>query len=788
MITNYLKIGFRNIVRHKSYSFINIGGLCVGMAVAMLIGLWVYDELSFNKYHQNYGHIAQVLENEILEGGTETFSSLPMPLSHTLRSNYKNDFKYVVATTWNWGKIIAYQDQKFTRTGRFAEAEFPEMITLSMRKGTRTALKDPSSVLISQSLASTLFNGSDPINKIITMGNQYTLQIKGVYEDLPHNSTFYGMDFIAPIDLVFPGKEAMNNWQSSSFQILAQLHPNSNLEGVSAKIKDVLYQHNQDAAKPSLFLHPMQKWHLHAFKNGVYEGGRIEYVYLFSLIGGFVLLLACINFMNLSTARSQKRAKEVGIRKAVGSLRSQLISQFLSESILVAVFAFVLSVLLVLLLLPWFNEVADKKINFVWTNSYFWLAGIGFSLFTGLLAGSYPALYLSSFNPVKVLKGTFQVGLRAAIPRKILVVVQFTVSVTLIISTLLVYTQIDFAKNRPVGYSREGLINIPMNTPEMEARYDALRNDLSATGAIAEMALSSTPITEISSSANNLDWQGKDPNRQALFGTILVTPDFGKVVGWEIKEGRDFSKEFSTDTLAFLFNEAAVKLTGLTSPVGEIIRWHDKNWKIIGVVKDMVMESPFAPIKPTVFLMNSRERSFNVIHIKLNPQLSARAALSKLETVMKKHNPASLFEYSFADEEYAKKFAAEERIGTLAAFFASLAIFISCLGLFGLASFTAEQRTKEIGIRKVLGASVFSLWQLLSKDFVWLVMVSLLIAIPIAYYFMGNWLQQYEYRTTISPWIFAVSGGAALLITLITVSFQAIKTALTNPVRSLRNE
>jgi ABC-type antimicrobial peptide transport system permease subunit len=360
--------------------------------------------------------------------------------------------------------------------------------------------------------------------------------------------------------------------------------------------------------------------------------------------------------------------------------------------------------------------------------------------------------------------------------------------VTLIISTLLVYTQIDFAKNRPVGYSREGLINIPMNTPEMEARYDALRNDLSATGAIAEMALSSTPITEISSSANNLDWQGKDPNRQALFGTILVTPDFGKVVGWEIKEGRDFSKEFSTDTLAFLFNEAAVKMTGLTNPVGEIIRWHDKNWKIIGVVKDMVMESPFAPIKPTVFLMNSRERSFNVIHIKLNPQLSARAALSKLETVMKKHNPASLFEYSFADEEYAKKFAAEERIGTLAAFFASLAIFISCLGLFGLASFTAEQRTKEIGIRKVLGASVFSLWQLLSKDFVWLVMVSLLIAIPIAYYFMGNWLQQYEYRTTISPWIFAVSGGAALLITLITVSFQAIKTALTNPVRSLRNE
>ncbi|QHT70847.1 FtsX-like permease family protein [Rhodocytophaga rosea] len=788
MITNYFKISLRQLLRNKVYSFINIGGLCVGMAVAMLIGLWVNDELSFNQYHQNYDHIIQVLENEELDGGIETFSSLPMPLSHTLRTDYKSDFKYVVATTWHWEKVISYGDQKLTMTGRFAEAGFPEMITLHMYAGSPAALTDPSSVLISQSLAYTLFGESDPIDKMITLGNQYTLQIKGVYEDLPRNSTFHGMDFIAPIEILFPGKEAMNNWQSSSFQILGQLQPNSNLAAVSAKITDVLYQHNQDRAKPSLFLHPMHKWHLYAFKNGIYEGGRIEYVYLFSLIGGFVLLLACINFMNLSTARSQKRAREVGIRKAIGSLRRQLINQFLSESVLVAFFAFVLSLLLLQLVLPPFNDLADKEIRVVWTDAYFWIAGICFTLLTGLLAGSYPALYLSSFNPVKVLKGTFGVGERAAIPRKILVVVQFTVSVSLIISTLLVYTQIEFAKNRPIGYNREGLVNMPISTPEMEERYEAIRNELSASGAVAEIALSSSSITEVSSSANNLDWQGKDPNRQALFGTVLVTPDFGKVVGWKIKEGRDFSRAFSTDSLAFLLNEAAVKLTGLKNPVGETIRWHDKNWKVIGVVKDMVMESPYEPVRPIVFFINNRERMFNSIHIKLNPSLSSRGALSNIERVMKKHNLASSFEYRFADLEYAKKFAAEERIGTLAAFFATLAIFISCLGLFGLASYTAEQRRKEIGIRKVLGASVFNVWALLSKDFVGLVMFSILIASPLAYYFIDNWLEKYEYRTPVSLWIFVAAGFAALAITLITVSFQALKAALMNPVRSLRNE
>ncbi|MBC7921293.1 MAG: ABC transporter permease [Ferruginibacter sp.] len=789
MLRNYVKIALRNLLRHQVFSFINIGGLAVGMAVTTLIGLWVYDELSFNQYHQHYDRIAQVMENEILEQGIETFGTLPMPLSQELRTKYASDFKYVAAATQGWDQIIAYQDKKFTKFGTFAEADFPEMMTLPMLRGTRSGLKEPASVLLSESMAGILFGDADPLGKIVKIGNNFTVQVTGVYRDLPRNTAFRDVAFIAPLDLLFSDQEAKNNWRSSSFQIFTQLNPNRNFEQVSAKIKGVLGQHIQDQTKASLSLYPMARWHLYsAWKNGVNESGRIQFVWLFSIIGIFILLLACINFMNLSTARSEKRAKEVGIRKVIGSARGQIIGQFFSESLVVAAFSFILSLLLVGGMLPFFNEVADKSLSVLWTNPWFWLLGIGFSLFTGLVAGSYPALYLSSFQPINVLKGTFRVGRLAAIPRQGLVVVQFTISITLIVGTLVVFRQIQFAKNRPLGYSRQGLINITMNTPEIQGHYDALRNDLLKTGAVADMAESSSPITGIWSSANNLEWRGKDPNRSALFGTISVTPDFGKVIEWQVKAGRGFSRQFSTDSSAFVFNEAAVKLTGLQNPVGETIKWHDKNWTVIGVVKDMVMKSPFEPVMPTVFMIDNRERPLNVIHLKLDPGLSTGAALSKIEAVFKTYNPASPFEYQFADQEYAKKFAAEERIGKLASVSAVLAIFISCLGLFGLASFMAEQRTKEIGIRKVLGATVLDLWGLLSKDFVYLVILAIVVATPAAHYFFSDWLQQYEYRTEISWWIFAAAGSGALVITLATVSYQAVKAALANPVKSLRTE
>ena len=490
--------------------------------------------------------------------------------------------------------------------------------------------------------------------------------------------------------------------------------------------------------------------------------------------------------MNLSTARSEKRAKEVGIRKTVGSLRRQLISQFLSESVLVSLMSYILAIVLVLCLLGFFNEMASKEMRFPWTKSGFWAISLFFTVLTGLIAGSYPAFYLSGFQPVKVLKGTFRVGRFAALPRKVLVVIQFTVSIALIIGTIIVFRQVQHAKSRPVGYTPEGLLTVMITTPELGKNLDNIKQELTTAGAISAMGISSSPATGIWSNQIGFDWKGKDPNEIPLFGIVAVNHDFGKTIKWDIIAGRDFSPSFPTDTGAFILNEAAVKLTGLKNPVGEIIKWNDRQKPVVGVVKDMVMESPYSPVKPTIFFLDYNWKS--VITMRINPALSVKKALEKIEPVFKKFNPNAPFEYKFTDDDYAEKFSDEERIGNLATFFAILAIFISCLGLFGLASFVAEQKTKEIGVRKVLGASVTNVWQMLSRDFVVLVLISCAIAIPVAWYFLHGWLERYEYRTQISWWVFIVAITGAMTITLLTISFQAIKAGMANPVRSLRSE
>jgi putative ABC transport system permease protein len=452
----------------------------------------------------------------------------------------------------------------------------------------------------------------------------------------------------------------------------------------------------------------------------------------------------------------------------------------------VAFLALILSLLLLQLSLQFFNGLADKQMFIPWMNPFFWLLTLSFTFFTGFVSGSYPAFYLSGFDPIKVLKGTFRAGRLAALPRKVLVVIQFTVSITLIIGTIIVFRQVNHAKDRAVGYSREGLLSITMNTPEIYDKFQLIRNELLQTGAVANVAQSSSPTTNVWSNNIGFEWRGKDPNATLIFGTVATTHDFGKTINWDIVKGRDFSREFPTDTGAFILNEAAAKIIGFKNPVGEMIKWNDKEKPVVGVVKDMVMESPYTPIKPTIFVLDYGWA--NMITLRVNPQVPMRAALSKIEAVFKKFNPGSPFEYKFVDDEYAKKFSDEERIGNLATFFAILAVFISCLGLFGLASFVAEQRTKEIGVRKVLGASIFNLWKMLSKDFVLLVIISCAIAVPLAWYFLNNWLQKYEYRTQISWWVFALAIGGALVITLLTVSFQAIKAAIANPVKSLRTE
>jgi ABC-type antimicrobial peptide transport system permease subunit len=796
MLRNYFKIAVRNLLKNKGYTFINIAGLAAGMAVAMLIGLWIHDELNYNRYHKNYDQIAQVWQHNLYNGVKASQTANPYVMAEEIKNNFGSDFKYVLQSTWNFSRTITVGEKMFNQSGMYWEPEVIDMLSLNLVHGSpELALKDPHSILLTQSVAEAYFGDTDPVGQTMRINDKTDVKVTGVYEDLPYNSRFREMSFIMPWELYIIEntwiKTMENPWGSNFTQTWAQIADHADMEQVSAKIVNVKYNkigEEERRYKPEVFLHPMSKWRLYSeFKEGVNVGGRIEFVWLFGIIGVFVLLLACINFMNLSTARSEKRAKEVGIRKSVGSLRAQLISQFFTESVVVACLAFFVSLLLVYLALPAFNSVADKRLEQPWASVWFWLVGMGFSLLTGIIAGSYPALYLSSFSPVKVLKGTFHAGRLASIPRKVLVVVQFTVSVTLIIGTLVVFRQVEHAKNRPIGYERDGLIHVYTQTPEIHKHFEAVRNELKSNNAIVEMAEAGSPTTQVWNSNGGFNWQGKDPALAVDFPNNGVSHEFGKTVGWKFKAGRDFSRDYASDSLAFVINEAAAKFLGFDDPVGQTLTWNDEPYTIIGVVEDMIIESPYEPVRASLWHID-RYDNVNLAIVKLNPALSAHEAIDKVKSVFMKYDPASPFSSEFVDVEYAQKFSDEERVGKLAGFFAALAIFISCLGIFGLASFVAEQRTKEIGVRKVLGASVTNLWALLSKDFVMLVFISLLLAMPTAWYFMDGWLQQYTYRSEIAWWIFLVAGVGSLVITLLTVSYQSIKSALANPVNSLRSE
>ncbi len=793
MIQNYCKIAFRNLQRNWGFAFINIVGLAIGMAIAMLIGLWIWDESSHDTYHTQYPRLAQVMQHQHWNGQIGSQTAIPLPLADALRKDYAHDFEAVALSSWTFDHIIATGEKKISTKGNFVEPIFPQLLSLKIKQGSIDALKDPSSMLLNESLAKTLFGSAEnALHKMVKIDNKSQLKIGGIYEDLPHNTTFNEVSCLFSWTFYEAEqswiKEARTQWNNNSFQLFVMIRPEGNFETISRRIRWVKFNvDKQDPTKPEVFLHPMSRWHLYSeFKDGKNIGGRIQFVWLFGIIGLFVLLLACINFMNLSTARSEKRAKEVGVRKAIGSGREQLIAQFLSESLLITLLAFIVCLIVVELTLPFFNQLASKQVHILWTNAYFWLMTLGFLLFTGLISGSYPAFYLSSFEPIQVLKGTFRVGKWAALPRKVLVILQFTVSVTLIIGTIVVYRQIIHAKNRPVGYDRAGLISINMNTPEIRGHYDVLRNDVLKTGVVYDMAESLSPTTGVYSNQIGFDWEKKDPNLQALFSILPITHDYGRTVGWQLAAGRDFSRSFSTDTAAVILNQACADFIGFKNPIGKNLKWNDRNYRIIGVIKNMVMESPFTPVRPAIFFLAYDWTQ--TITIRIKPDVSASEALSKLEVVFKKHNPGSPFVYQFNDEDYARKFESEERIGQLAGVFAVLAIFISCLGIFGLASFVAEQRTKEIGVRKVLGATVWQLWRLLSKDFVVLVLISFVLACPLAYFYMNDWLKSYEYRTEITWWIFVLAGIGALGITLLTVSYQAIKAATANPVKSLRTE
>lgn len=798
MIRNYVTIAFRNLVKNKSYSAINIGGLAVGMAVAMLIGIWINDEVSANKHHKNYETLYQVKLNQTFDGRRGTQDAIPYPLGNELRTKYP-DFKAVAMYERTEGtRSLIVGEQKFLKHGIYIGEEAIDMFSLNILNGDQKPLKEPYSIALTDETAHTLFGNQNPIGKIVRLDNSVDLKVTAVLAKQPANATLQ-FDFLLPWQLMEAryewARNATTNWRTNDFSVFAQLKDGIDPAQTNAKIKDVVLNHlasidpmSKNLVKPEIFLHPMAKWRLYSdFTEGKNTGGFIKYVRLFGVFGLFILVIACINFMNLSTARSEKRAKEVGVRKAVGSDRKQLIGQFLSESTLIAGMGLIVALIIVLVSLPFFNTLTEKKMAIEFGNPVFWSIMLAFTVFTGLLAGSYPALYLSSFNPVKILKGGIHVGKNAALPRKILVVIQFTFSVVLMIGTIIIYQQLQHGKNRPLGFTKAGLIMVN-STKHLLDHYDALQNELLATGAVTAICKTNAPPTQWWSSNSGWQWKGASPNDESvIFTTIATSYDYTKTMGIKLKEGRDFSREFATDSSGVILNEAAVKRMGLKHPVGERLRWANRDWTVVGVAPDLVLEwSPYRDVAPMTIIF--AKDWVNFIDVRINPAVAPSVAIAKIQPIFDKYNPGFPFDYKFADTEYAKKFRYEELVGNLSAVVCLLAIFISCLGLFGLASFIAEQRTKEIGVRKVLGASIANLWGLLSKDFVLLVIIACLIASPIAWYAMNQWLESYTYKITIHIGVFIAVLALALLITLLTVSFQAIKAALLNPVKTLRSE
>ncbi len=792
MLRSYFRTAWRNIIRSRGYSALNILSLATGMAVALLIGLWVMGQISFDRFLPGYRQAYQVRLNSSDKGEIRTQAEVCIPLAGAL----KNDVPGIAYTAPAFGPVsnaLTAGDKKINSNGIIAGADFLRIFQFPFVEGNAAlALQDPSSIVLTQSTARALFGDSDALNRTVLSYGSDPLKVTGIIKDLPRNSSFQ-LDFVTPFSAFSASgwvKAAKTNWSHTFFLMYMGLQPNANFGEVAARSKMLVQKYAPDSYRTfqqQVFFQPMKDWHLYTeFRNGYAVGGLIDYIRLFSITGILVLLIACINFMNLSTARSEKRAREVGVRKVIGSSRRGLILQFIIESLVITFLSFLLSLLFVQLVLPAFNTLTQGHLRIPWSDGGFWLVMAGYVLLTGLLAGSRPAFYLSSFQPVKVLKGTLKMDRSATLPRKVLVVLQFSCSIALIISTILIYQQIQYARDRPRGYDANRLVVTPAARGYRELKQEALQARL-----VTSMTRTLSPPTDVYSHNTIDDWQGRLPNEPlTLAMQALADTDYFKTLRTPLVAGRNFTDNYATDSLDVILNEAAVKRMRFKEPLNQVIRWSLSNapnrLRVIGVVRDALTKSPFSAAEPTLFVYQP-EWTFNITY-RLSPNIGTQAALSRLQPIFNKYNPNTTYTYHFVDESYAAHFDLEMLIGSLAAIFAVLAIFISCLGLFGLAAYIAEQRTKEIGIRKVLGASVAQVWLLLSKDFIVLVLISCVIGSPIAFYFLQQWLQGYYYRITIGPWVFVVSALLAIFITVVTVSFQAIRAAMMNPARSLRTE
>lgn len=788
MIKNYFKTAWRNITATVGYSTLNVAGLAIGMAIALLIGLWVHYQYSYDKFLPGNERLYRVQRNYDSNGDTLTFQTTSIKLADVLRSDIP-EIEYVAESDWMGSHGLKVGDKKFYINGGQVGPDFLKMFHYPLLKGNAASvLSDPLSIVLTESTAKSLFGNEDAMNKTVRFDNTSDLKVTGILKDLPSNSTI-GFKFLVPSSYAYQfydRKEAARSFSNNNLQIFVKLKPGIAYAQVAPKIRNIEHSEpgNVNAMNSYVTLQAMKRWHLYSkYVNGQDTAGFLEYVKMFTIIGLLVLLIACINFINLTTARSEKRAKEVGVRKAIGSMRKDLVLQFLTESFLLTLIAALFSILIVALALTPFNTLTGSKIALPLSNVYFWLILLACVTVISFVAGGRPAFYLSSFNPVKVLKGTMHTGKTASWPRKILVVTQFTCSIALIISTVIIYRQIQHAKDRPSGYDISRLMNTDVNN-DIERNFTAIKNELIQKRICENVTTATSPATNVYWHTDIDEWTGKNAGETIEMGLILVSGDYFKTVGMQIKEGRDFRSEL--DTGSVVFNESAVKRMRLKSPVGQEITWAGKKFTIAGVVKDALMVSPFTAADPTMFFCEPNVHA-NMIY-KLSQGIKTQDAIAQLTAIFSRYNASYPYIYTFADTDYAAKFNLEVLIGKLSGLFAALAIFISCLGLFGLAAYVAEQRTKEIGIRKVLGASVQQVWMMLSKDFIVLVLVSCVIASPLALYFLSGWLQKYEYRINIGAGVFVLSAAAAILITLVTISFQAIKAAIANPVKSLRTE
>lgn len=782
MFRNYLKIALRTFRKHKSYSFINIAGLAIGLTCSILMLLWVQDELSFDRFHSNAKEINRILLDPLEAATTHEAVSPPV-----LAGKIKEEIPEVINAirmTPHGRMLFTYQDKTFYENqGLLADISFFDIFNFPFIQGNRaTAFEDLRSIVISENLAVKYFGSENPIGKIISLNNSTDYTVTGVIQNIPANSHLQ-FNYVRSFELFSSSGRDLNSWGDVSFYTYVQLQKGSSIENVNLKLKAMIEK--EDPNHNLYYLQPLTRIHLHSkFNFDIGTHGNIMYVYIFIAASLFVLLIACINFMNLATARSGIRAKEIGMRKVVGAKKSDIIKQFYSESILSSLFALVLAVILVLLLLPVFNNLSGKELTFgLLENTQPLLGLLAIAVFTGLLSGSYPALFLSAFHPINILKGSLRSGTRGSLFRKILVVTQFSLTIILIIGTIVIYRQLSHIKDINLGYDKEQIVTLPLRGALNES-IDTLKTAMLQNPDILQLTGTSSLPTFIGSGTSGAEWEGKDPETRIQMQINWVDTDYLDTFKMEMAEGRFFSKEFLTDESNIILNEAAIKAMGMESPIGKRFKWNGER-QIIGVVRDFHYKSLHTEIEPLILIAEPGRLFYACMRINAT---NIPATIKFMENTWKKFIPNFPFEYSFLDDRLDNLYRAEERMGQVFKYFTMLGMFIACLGLFGMASFTAEQRTKEIGIRKILGASVPNVVSLLSKEFTKLVLISNIIAWPVAYFVMNQWLRSFAYRTKIGIWIFLGSAVLALVIAFLTVSYQSTKAALTNPADALHYE